>query len=51
MEGARFDSITRALHSPSGRRSILGLVAGSTLGLLGLREGAVKGKKGKKVTF
>ena len=51
MDGIQFDSLARALHSPAARRSALGLLLGSTLGLLELTSSEAKGKKGKKITL
>jgi sugar lactone lactonase YvrE len=51
MDGIQFDSLARALHSPAARRSALGLLLGSTFGLLDLAASEAKGKKGKKITL
>ena len=51
MDSIQFDSLARALHSPAARRSALGLLVGSTLGLRELTSSEAKGKKGKKITL
>ena len=51
MEGTRFDSLARALQSRAARRSTLGLLVGSAIGLLELTSSEAKGKKGKKIAL